>query len=862
VVKRPEDDAVEIGDLEYRLDQDLVDLGLFARQPLLWLANPSLIAFCPCKEGWDISLKHVSPQVFLPWREEGDYTPGVTITPTAIRDPALNEVNRLCTLALFAPSADALMAVEGLEGLLKGTSLRLSRAIHRRLESLARHPDFRLRALAYKIFLLVGPVPDYTQELPSFLHSGLPFLSEESIEAIGNAKIERFRLDALRMRLLRYRNQLPWPARPALRDQMDGIFSLLETFVRHHPSFYTQVRAELVSWVLHEKDPELARRARGHLDRMVEWFENHLVETTPDNGPEKWEGKIVFQDRLSAEEIETLKKALVGTTFLKQSIMLAYEDRGVEVSDIPPNGIWIAEVFSILENRVYRMSVNTRGGKHYDLLLGIASDREEASVLETTYWMLALGGRPDSSPVVRQFGCYRPELGAFSMALVNDLTVWERVRELSGEGFVEFHPTPRHWRNLFVRGMAAFFSGWKDSGGQIVPGPVSPANVMVPAPDFRSGGTILTLASLLRYTGPLSLVGPMLKNFFFPTISYYPQVRADLDINWLFDAAVESLGAEEGRGFLMDLQEAIAREGVPDPDPGWDLEEKLRDYVERLEEEYRIPLPLQCAVERYQEWERSNPRATAFARERQISELHRLYRLEAFGELGRYTLYRNTYFARSEDEVRETFDRLLRRMFRNPGQRPTHMMELSDLQATLTEELDRIVFSHMVFPAGRRAKPVDVMAVGDQDRGQVVVRSSVTDRREEVYTVREPIDPAEVGRLYRVYLDSGMPLSLSDQAKYLLAIDSEERIVGGICYKIPEPEVAHMDGLVISASLRGNGLGGELLEDFSLRMQSMGVRTINTHFISRPFLRAHGFQLDEEWGGLVRFLEPAVEERV
>jgi N-acetylglutamate synthase-like GNAT family acetyltransferase len=100
-----------------------------------------------------------------------------------------------------------------------------------------------------------------------------------------------------------------------------------------------------------------------------------------------------------------------------------------------------------------------------------------------------------------------------------------------------------------------------------------------------------------------------------------------------------------------------------------------------------------------------------------------------------------------------------------------------------------------------------------------------------------------------------MPLSLSDQARYLLAIDGEDRIVGGICYKSMEPEVAHMDGLVIVAPLRGNGLGGELLEDFSLRMKSMGVKVINTHFISRPFLRAHGFRLDEEWSGLVRFLE-------
>jgi len=858
VVARPQTNTVEIGDLEYRITGKRIDLGQFARQPLLWLANPALMVFCPCKEGWDLPLKDVSAQVFIPWRQEGDVPQVATVTPTAIRDPSLLEVNRLCTTALYGSSKDALGAIRSLEAFLKGASLRMNRAIHRRLGALARHPDLSVRTLAYRIFLLIGPVPDYTKELPTFLFSGLPFLSEDSIEEIANSKLERFRLDALRVRLQRYRTQLEWPAPESLRTQMDGVFSLLGTFVRRRPAFYPQVRAELVSWVLHRSDPVLAESARGHLEQLVEWFEGHLAATTPDNDAAQWEGKIVFQDRISQEEIRTLRKALVGTTFLKQSIVLAYEDRGVEVWEIPLNGIWIAQVFSILENRVYRMAVNTRDGKHYDLLLGTATDREEASVLETTYWMLALGGRRESPPVVRQFGCYRPELGAFSMALVNDLTVWERVRELSGEGFVEFHPTRRHWRNLFVRGLAAFFLAWRLSDGRIVPGPVSPANVMVPAPDFRAGGTILALAGIQPYAGPLSLVGPMLKNFFFPTVSYYPQVRNDLDIAWLFDAAVEALGVEEGRGFLQELMEVIASEGVPEPDPGWDLAEKLTHYLKRLENEYRVPLALQCAVERYQEWDRSNPRATSLARERQIGELHRLYRLETFGDLGRYTLYRRTYFAGLAPEVTAAFDRLLKRMFRNQDLRPTHMIELSDLQATLVEEADRMVFSHMVFPTARRMRPVDVLAVGDEEREQVVLRSKVLDRRGDTYVVREPIEPAEIGRLYRLYLDSGMPLSLSDQAEYLLAIDGEDRIVGGICYKILEAEVALLDGLVITAPLRGNGLGGELVEDFSVRMRTLGIRIINTHYISRPFLRAHGFQLDEEWGGLVKFLDGEV----
>jgi len=379
--------------------------------------------------------------------------------------------------------------------------------------------------------------------------------------------------------------------------------------------------------------------------------------------------------------------------------------------------------------------------------------------------------------------------------------------------------------------------------------------VVVPARDFCAGATILSLADRGPYKGPMSLVRPMLKNFYLPTVSYYPLIRDMLEISWVFDGVVEALGVERGARFLEELQAGLETEEVPELDPGWRLSEELTRYRRRLKEEYRIPLSLHCALERYRIWEEANPGARPQAREQQIKEMHKLYRLEEYGDMGRYTLYRHTYFQALPPDVTHTFDRLLRKMFREPDQRPTHMLELSDLQATLREEADRLVFSHMVFPAGRLAKVVDVQAVGDHRRGHVVVTTHVKDRRGDPYVVREPIDPAEIGRMYRLYLEAGMPLSLGDQARYLLAIDGDDRIVGGICYKLVEPTVAHMDGLVISATLRGNGLGGELLEDFSLRLRSQGVRTLNTHFISRPFLRAHGFRVDQEWGGLVRFLE-------
>ena len=97
-------------------------------------------------------------------------------------------------------------------------------------------------------------------------------------------------------------------------------------------------------------------------------------------------------------------------------------------------------------------------------------------------------------------------------------------------------------------------------------------------------------------------------------------------------------------------------------------------------------------------------------------------------------------------------------------------------------------------------------------------------------------------------------MGLSENERYFLAIDREEQIVAGLCYTLLEPTVAHLDGLAVADSLKGRGLEDELLEEFCLRMSSQGGEAVNTHFIFRDFYLAHGFHVDERWGGLVRFL--------
>jgi hypothetical protein len=83
---------------------------------------------------------------------------------------------------------------------MKETDHRMASLIRGRLETLARHPDERIRCLAYQVLLLDQPMPDYSRAFPSFIDSGLTFLNEDSIRAIAGARLGGQQLEALAAR--------------------------------------------------------------------------------------------------------------------------------------------------------------------------------------------------------------------------------------------------------------------------------------------------------------------------------------------------------------------------------------------------------------------------------------------------------------------------------------------------------------------------------------------------------------------------------------------------------------------------------------------------------------------------------------
>ncbi len=826
---RAEPGAVRIGDLDYRVGGEVVDLGLFARQPMLWAGNPQLRAFAPCKDGWDVPLGRVSPQVLLPEEAATGTLPGPE-PATPVRDAALREAHDASARALFGRGQAALDAVAQLADLLVRAEPRLGWLVRRRLEALARHEDLEVRCLAYRTLLLDDPIPGYGELLASFAISGRTFLTEASIEAIARARPDTQHLEALRRRLAGYRHDLAWPASPRVSEAFRGVLSMLSRAARLHPAHLVPVRAELAVWALFDVAPDLAGAARSELEALARWCRaSHHTDAAPPtlHGP------------VPEDEEARLRTVLGDPSFVAQSVAMAFDETETPPAGIGPAGVWVSPLPSTRRHRLYRASFDTADGRHRDLLLALGADVGDAAVEDTTLWMTALGDPPDGRGAVPRFGCARGDLGVLSTAFVGGLTVWEKIRALAEAREPGDAPVAEAWRVLFVRGLAAFFAGWKASEGRILPGQVVPTNVVVPEADYRADVRILSLAGWRAYEGPPSLVEPMRRNFLEQAAGHYPALRARLDPVWIAEAAVEGLGLEPARVFLDELLD------LHPPD-----EAALRAFRGSLDREYRRPLALDGAVARYARWRGANPKATPLARRQLAAQMLRLHALSAHGEIARYHLYRHTYFADAPDAVRHALDRLLARLFERPGEPATRLVELSEAQAALDGSEDRRAFGELVFPDAEALQGAEVAAAPGKARAFVL--SHVTGRGSQRYAVREPTGPAEIGRLYRLLSESG--LQPGGASRHLVVLDAEERVVGGITWRPAGPRVAHVEGIVLAPSVRSQRLAGPLVEDFCARLAGAGYAAVHTHFGPGPFPFAPGFRVDRRWGGLVRFL--------
>jgi len=844
-------DRLQIGDFEYIINTDQVDLGILIRQPMLWTGNISLINFAYCKDGWDSEFVNISSQVFL--ASEYSELPQDHFF-NRIHNSKLKEINKFAIAAMFGKGRTALASVKWLEKALYTETHRISSLIRRRIEALALHKEFEIRSLAYRILLFDEPKMDYSQYLPAFVNSGLPFLDKDSIEEMSKMNIERSRLEALRQRLEAYRNTIHWPAGSVTVLQFKRILELLVNFTKNNRFYYSTVREELISWILLKQEPALSQYAAELFNNLATWFESTFHHSAAARNIENWRKRITYQEGFSAEEIQRIEKILTTSTFLDEALFLIFEEEKFHLESIPEHGIWISKILSPHNVYLYRLSINTLSDKHFDIMLLVKDDIAKVAVRETMFWMIKIAGYPGRSSVLPKFGNYRSSLGALSLLFINELSAWDKIREYSCTRISNLsYRDEFRWKLLFVRALKAFFIAWKASGKQIVPGSISPSNVVVPDPDFKENSYILSLSGWEKYKNTLSLMKPIIKNFYNQTTANYPWNKEVIKIEWIFDAIMEAFDFEEAVLFLNTMKTEINSDPI---NVEMNISGKLEIFLNALNEAPYSRLSFLSAIQRYNEWIEANPGSTSGAKDQFIKKLYWLYHLERFPEVMRYEFYKQTYFAECCEEVKVKLHNLIEMMFIHPDEPATRLIELSELQEVLSNPDDRVVFSKIVFPEVLKPLQMELIKVGEDENRNLLVKTSIKDNKEIQHDIRKAVSPFEVGSLYRMFILDDYPVNVTTEDQFIIITDDEnqESVNGGICYKVSDTNVAHLEGIIVASPLRGRGIGGALLEDFCSRMLSEGIKVITTQFLLPDFFEKYQFKVDSRWGGLVRFL--------
>ncbi len=840
-----------IGDLVYEISGNSFDLGLFTRSPKLWAGNPALISFCPVKEGWDLPVKGISESIYI--ASPGLTAEGECKLPGNIRDQFLSKANLLLCQALFGNETMSVNAITKIGDAFGEAEPRLAEVMRLRLEALAFHPAEEVRCTAYRTILLQAPQPEAIPNLPMFLESGLSFLNEKSIREIASSKIGKHRLDALKQRLYFYRTRFTWPAPVKMRSQFEDVLRMLYNFALQHLDFYVPVRAELSRWILHRQDPWLSKKAEGYFYRLAQVFENHIEGRGRKYPLATWKSKLVFEHGIQESDKVRILKIFQTTKFLEESIILTFNEWNFDLKDVPAGGIWILRLLAYKEFKHYRLSVNTKAGKHFDLHFVISNNPSFKPNPDTFYWQASLAGFPYGAAVASLLGSSRPNLGLLSTQYIGGLTAWDKIREYAeihrSSGYVK----PNAWKKVFIRSLSTVFRAWHHSGYQIVPGAITPTNISIPEMDFRESAVILTLTGWSEYKSPLSLVLPMIEDYYCKTTALYPWVKKQIDPLWIFDACIEALGKEDALAFLNLLTLELKKHKVICHDQS-SLSDHLRNYLADNINRFHLPLSLYSAIDQYIDWYRMNPLTTVAAKEQTIIELMELFRLNSLPDLIRYYFYRHTYFMDFSVVVKEAFALLLEKMQEEKGILPIQLIELSELQSALTEEDDKNVFSHMVFPRLQTDQHIDLLKIGESSKEHLLVRFDIHDREGKLYSQYDPVEPREIGQLYQMFFRENYPKEISKTDHQHVVADDSGKIVGGLTWHYLDEETVLFDGIVVTSALQGKGIAAAMIANFFVSMSACGIKTIKAHFLFGNYYMKHFFEVDRKWGALVKAL--------
>ncbi len=846
-----------IGSHRYRVRGRVVDLGALLSSPPLWLGNEELSAFATLEPRARIRRIRAPRELTLLGRAVR-YRPGPAevdrIHEAARRAaPSLEDLD-LAARAVGSDREDVgLPALEVVGRALRGEEEVLQEGALTILRLVSESASAPLRRRAFQILLPAEKDQFTPVTLHRFLAGPEVLLDDPTIAVLSEKGLSESKLDALvrHVHEIAEREAGPGDQGPAAAS----VLRLLAEYGAAHPVRYKGLRWALARVEAFTGDAGLREQAGRSLERLTTGFRAFIgpvqrIAVDPEEGEEyRWEDVITFEDGIDADDRERIGEAIARTSLLREAVFLFSGGTLLGLANMPPGGIWVSLLGRKHGKSVYRVTAHTRLQGSFDLALNLNRDQSPAELAGEMRWLQVAGGAETDGPLVETFGGYWPAYDLWSEEFIAGETLDRVVARLSRRR--EDDPVDRLrllWPFFVWSTAGAFVEFWMRTGRRFVLAEPSPGDVIVPTHDYQTGTRVVSISDRAPAPGVGEMLDDLWRHAVVPMEERYPDLAGAAPPEVIVSAFLETVGVGPG----LELLRAVSRREGP-------VTSLLEAKVERVERDGFVPRRLRSAVDRYHRWAALAPDAPPPAHAQTVRELFDTYRLhDLLREYpdARVRFFRDTVFRDAPDALAHALDDILGRLRRRELDGDQLVERLTALRVHMEpgspEEyfLARLTYPHLM--PGDEAGFLSTEMGGVRQTDIVV---SLEDNQGRPYTVRQPVNPKEVGRLHRLFLGAKLDVQFRPEHQFLVAVNERGAIIGGIFYEMDEDgSSAYLEKIVVGERYRKLGVGDGLMNEFFNRLRAAGASTATTGFFRPSYFYRFGFSVEKRQAGLVKSL--------
>ncbi|MFQ5603232.1 MAG: GNAT family N-acetyltransferase [bacterium] len=875
-VQAGEPNQICVGNFLYTTKLKYVDLGATMSNPILWLGNIDFVNFV----GDSIfNLTHATTNLLSDLQydiqcekcqisdlEEKKYQ---RFLEHNIKD--IQGIHYSAYILNTLDKSKITAAMRYLESIVQDKNEQLATLAMLILLRLSNYEEGRIKKQAFQVLISNAKGELFETVLKRFLYTAKPSVDDDSIAEISEIELSKQQIYIFFKLLEKYLKQTTPPSDVKSKNFILYMLNFLTSYGIAHPIWFKSIRTELIKWSISESDDTITSYAKSCYERLQtkfrEWLgPNQRIAVDRETAQEyRWQDVITFEEALDESDQNKIFQAIQKTSLLREAIFLFSRGTLLRLQDIPHKGIWVSFLGALHGKTVYRVSVQTRHYGAFDLALNLRKTLSVEEVESEITWLICAGASEDRSPLVEDFGGYWPEYDLWTEEFIPGDTVEKFLKRLARHPEAEWVDRMQLiWPYFAWSGLSAYVDFWNRTSRTLEIADPKPANVIVPSHDYQVGFRIVSISHRKPFESISKMILSFRHNFIDSVENSYEKLKGKCRWSVIFSAFLEVLGEKEGTRILE--QSLLENKNTLSEADHKLLKQKLTNFLETVHEKGFLPNRLHFAIQRYSRWMQLNPAATPQAKMQTLQDLHNTYMLEKLEKEypgARVQLFRDTIFQNSHQKIHHGLNEIVRKIKNNDLSDDKLLEKIAALRNRVKFSTEEEFFlARMTYPHLSPTDSAQLISLASEGMQKTDLVLFIEDHDGNEVSIRHPATPKEIARLHRLFKIAKLPVQFQPDHKYLVALNENSQVIGGLFYRPTDTEHTHLEKIVVEERHRKKGVSDGLLREFFNRIQSQGITTVTVGFLRPEYFYKFGFKIDHRYGNMVKKLKPPTPKEV